>query len=289
MNAALKHVAFPLEGGAPDCGESAHRFGPGLVGVLHQPHGPVRQDTAVILLNAGLVHRIGPFRGYVHLARAFAAAGYAVLRFDQGGLGDSELTRHAGVERRVAELQAATELVVNRTGVERFVLGGICSGADDAFYLAGLDPRVSGVILLDGPAYRAGSFWWRRVLDKLLSPREVVRTLRENRKGRPAAEDYREFPPHAHAVAQIERLVARDVRLLFLHTTGNAHYINHRQQFFTSFGRFAKAPQVHLELWRDCDHTFYLRRDRERLQHTLGAWLQREFGASRAPAPLGRG
>ncbi len=265
-------------------GESAHRFGPGLIGILHRPAEPSFQPVAVILINAGLVHRVGPFCGYVQLARVFAAQGYPVLRYDPGGLGDSEASRLGSAERRVTELKSAIGLLEAELGAARFVLGGICSGADDGFLLAGLEPRVAGLIMLDGPAHRAPGFWWRHILDKMIAPRELARGLRVRWAGRPPADDYREFPPRHEAVAQMEKLVARDVRLFFLHTAGNSHYINHPSQFFSSFGRVARAKQVTVDMWRDCDHTFYLRRDRERLQQTLLTWLQREFAAN--PAPL---
>ncbi|MEO6169821.1 MAG: alpha/beta hydrolase [Lysobacter sp.] len=265
-------------------GETAHRFGAGLVGILHRPAQPAGQRVAVILINAGLVHRVGPFRGYVELARVFASQGYPVLRYDVGGLGDSEAARLGSVESRVTELKSAIELLEAQVGAARFVLGGICSGADDGFLLAGLEPRVVGLIMLDGPAHRAPGYWWRHILHKMMAPRELARSLRLRWAGRPPADDYREFPPRDEAIAQLGQLVARDVRLFFLHTAGNSHYINHRSQFFRNFGRVARASQVTMDMWRDCDHTFYLRRDRERLQQTLLAWLQREFAAD--PSPL---
>ncbi|HHO68021.1 MAG TPA: alpha/beta hydrolase, partial [Gammaproteobacteria bacterium] len=66
-------------------------FGPerNLVGVLTQPD-QVRPDLPVLVfLNAGLLHRVGPYRMHVDLARQLAARGYASLRFDLSGRGDS--------------------------------------------------------------------------------------------------------------------------------------------------------------------------------------------------------
>ena len=39
-------------------------------------------NTGVILLNAGLVHRMGPFRLNVNLARKLAAENFIVMRLD---------------------------------------------------------------------------------------------------------------------------------------------------------------------------------------------------------------
>ncbi len=45
--------------------------------------------TGVLLLNAGLIHHIGPSRIYVKIARMLASMGFIVLRFDFSGIGDS--------------------------------------------------------------------------------------------------------------------------------------------------------------------------------------------------------
>ena len=49
----------------------------------------VTAPPTVVLLNAGIVHRVGPNRMHVLLARALAAAGIPSLRFDMSGIGDS--------------------------------------------------------------------------------------------------------------------------------------------------------------------------------------------------------
>jgi len=61
---------------------------PRLFGILTEPEGAPLGPT-VLLLNAGLIHHIGPARLWVSLARRFAAAGMRCLRFDLSGLGDS--------------------------------------------------------------------------------------------------------------------------------------------------------------------------------------------------------
>ena len=73
--------------------EEAHRFGRArhLVGIVGLPD-TAPGETGVIVLNAGLVHRIGPFRLHVELTRRLGAAGYPTLRFDLSTLGDSSAT-----------------------------------------------------------------------------------------------------------------------------------------------------------------------------------------------------
>ena len=55
--------------------EEAFRFGRArhLVGIAGLPSSPVPEAVGVIVLNAGLVHRIGPFRLHVEMTRRLLA------------------------------------------------------------------------------------------------------------------------------------------------------------------------------------------------------------------------
>ena len=74
--------------------ERAIQFGShrGLVGIVTTPDATPdapRPTRAIVMANVGLHHRVGPYRLYVDLARRLAARGFAALRFDLSGLGDS--------------------------------------------------------------------------------------------------------------------------------------------------------------------------------------------------------
>ena len=265
--------------------ESAHAFGAGLVGIVARPSAPARR-TGLILFNAGLVHRVGPFRGHVLLARRLAAEGFAVLRFDQAGLGDSALAATAAADARLAEMRAAMAVLQAECGVERFVLAGICSGADDAFALAGEDPRVAGVLAIDGLGYRTPRYWLRHVLARM-RPRKLWRLLRRSRGGAGRGV-MRSFPPRADSARRLAALVERDVQLFFVYTGGAYGYCNHASQLAAALGAPARHPAVSVQYWPGCDHTFYLRRDRERLGEAVAAWMQARFGAGAAAVPARR-
>ena len=273
------HAAVPglEEAAAGGMDERVHAFGDGLVGILSQPTTPTRHGTALILLNAGLVHRVGPFRGYVQLARVLADAGFVVLRFDQPGLGDSRApVASEGV--RDNAIRAAMTLVTAETGVSRFVLGGSCSAADDAFNAADIDRRIVGLLLLDGLAYATPGHWVRHVLPRVIDPRRVWRQLRSMLDGRRSRGNFRDFPTRAEARRKLADLVVRDIRILFVYTGAVYRYFNHRGQLAACFGRAAREPQVSLEYWPACDHTFYLRHDRRRLQAAVLGWMREQFG-----------
>ena len=71
--------------------EAAVSFGPNasLVGIITSPSVPAarRELPGVILLNAGIINRVGPNRIYVKMARRLADMGLPVLRFDFSGRG----------------------------------------------------------------------------------------------------------------------------------------------------------------------------------------------------------
>lgn len=267
--------------------ESAHEFGPGLVGVLTRPAAGMQGRAALILYNAGLVQRSGPYRIQVKLARELARRGFVVLRFDQGGLGDSAAARLDDPARKRSEATAAAmDLVARQTGVDRFVLGGICSGADDALNIGPDDARVDGLMLLDGAAYHTRGYRLRRYLPRLFRPSAVMhgfgRLLRRRQLAEARtidADDYRHFPDRAETTRRLQALVARGAHVLLLYTGGNSRYYNHRRQAKECFGSVVDSPRWTDLYWEDCDHTFYLREHRERLLRTLGEWMQSRYPA----------
>ena len=120
-----------------------------LVGVLAAPE--VARSTGVVIIVGGPQYRVGSHRQFVLLARRLAAEGYAVLRFDYRGMGDSPgpLGHFETVQDDVAAAIGA--LQASSPGVQRVVLWGLCDGASAALlYLhQRADARVCGLILLN--------------------------------------------------------------------------------------------------------------------------------------------
>jgi hypothetical protein len=130
-------------------------FGPGgaLIGVACRPPAgrfdPSR--PALILLNAGLVHRVGPHRLYVETARRLAEQGFVSLRFDFSGIGDS-LPRPDHLPYQQSTLIEVRE-AMDRLGawleIEHFCLAGLSSGALVSMAATIDDARVVGAALLN--------------------------------------------------------------------------------------------------------------------------------------------
>jgi pimeloyl-ACP methyl ester carboxylesterase len=133
--------------------EEAVRFGAGrsLAGVLTHPANFDCARPAILLLNVGLVHRAGPNRLYVKLARRFAELGFLVLRFDFSGIGDSQRRDDAIPQNRAhpLETQEAMDHLEAAWGTRRFLSMGICRGAWASFGAACQDPRLVGLVLIN--------------------------------------------------------------------------------------------------------------------------------------------
>jgi len=128
-----------------------------LFGILAEPADLAQDDghseTAILMLNVGTNHRVGPNRLYVKMARAWAERGYRSLRFDLAGIGDSRTAAGYSQSRlyskeSTADVGAAIERL-SALGVRRFILVGLCSGAYVAFQTALADPRVTGLVLIN--------------------------------------------------------------------------------------------------------------------------------------------
>ncbi|BDT66486.1 hypothetical protein os1_06490 [Comamonadaceae bacterium OS-1] len=120
-----------------------------LVGVLSLPATP--SNTGVVIVVGGPQYRVGSHRQFVLLARALAAAGHAVLRFDYQGMGDSDgpsgdfLIASPGIRAAMDSLQSRVPQV------EKIVLWGLCDAASAALLYVHetKDPRVAGLCLLN--------------------------------------------------------------------------------------------------------------------------------------------
>ena len=134
--------------------------GPSLFGIAVHSTAAPRSGRAVLLLNAGAQHRIGPNRLWVALARHWAKMGVVVLRLDISGLGDS-LTRPGERENEVytpagaADIADAVDYLRREWGASRFDVVGLCGSAYQA-----LKAGVRGVALEHIVAINQQVFFW---------------------------------------------------------------------------------------------------------------------------------
>lgn len=279
--------------------EEAFRFGTdkALLGIATIPTERNPKRPVFVLLNAGLVHRIGPFRLGVELARQLAQTGALVFRIDQSALGDS-FDRPAGdYEARVLlDGKETFDFLQQRYGAERFVVLGLCSGAMNAHRLALADTRVVGAVLLDGYAYKTPIHYRKRLLPRLLNPENWDRVLGRLRRRvaaiakteAPKTEHSAEgpgadanaifaqdWPPLRQIADELDRIVRRGAKLLFLYTGGWSSFVDERQ-FAEMFPAIATRPDTAtVQYFPEADHTFVRLEDRARMLDAVLTWARR--------------
>jgi pimeloyl-ACP methyl ester carboxylesterase len=269
--------------------ERACRFGPelSLVGILSEPvANDLRPDfPTVLMLNAGLLHRVGPHRMSVTLARRLADYGIPSLRFDVGGYGDSIVSTDAKSEesRIVSDIKSAMDFLEHERAVHRFVLFGNCSGADNVHEVALLDPRVVGAILLDAHGYWTPRSYAKHYLPRVFRTQTWINLARRSFAGLKKTPGKRvallpqlrrPFGPRSQVEREIQSLVDRGARLLYLYTGGVEDYYNYAGQFFDQFNGLDPRGNIEVEYYPNADHTYTFAEDRERMLQRVVEWCR---------------
>lgn len=265
-----------------------------LVGIVTQPADYIPGDRPVFLiLNTGLIHRAGHHRMFVTLSRALAAAGYQVLRFDLSGIGDSEsrIDGLSPLDGTLADIREAIEWLVTARAARRFILLGLCSGADHALVYGSSDPRVVGLVLLDPSIPPTRQYYLRYFGGHLLRPKSwidvsvgrgrfwnMVRKwsgdrsdeIWERHRLNLGAQEVRSFLEKAY-----QATIESGAQCLAVFTSGFPHQHNYRRQILDAFPRVPFEGQLRLEYFRRSDHVFTSEADRRALFNIVMEWTRR--------------
>lgn len=289
-----------------DLKEIALNFGPaaGLVGILARGTGEDASDLAVVILNAGILHRVGPHRLHVRLARELAEHGVPTLRMDLPGIGDSRSTEPDAsiLEESVHAVAMALDTLEKMRVARRFIAVGLCSGADHAFRIACADARVVGLVLIDPTRiFPTWQHYVRRVMARTVQPvawlrllagryhvlEHLRRWLRPVPPPPPVAEPVDPAalaPPTgiasattAQERATVERtlvgLLARGLRVCYVITGTQRHLYSYRGQIAHTFPGIGLEKATHVEFLPDAIHTFPREASRVRLADAVVAWV----------------
>jgi hypothetical protein len=167
----------------------------------------------------------------------------------------------------------------------RFIVAGLCSGANDAHLLARVDNRVIAMASIDGYAYPTLRFhltyWWQRLAD----PERIRRNWRnflnrkaidEDDKAGFAAEQVEFFkqPSIAEMNRDLNVLMQRRVQLFYVYTGQVQHEYNYPTQLLDSFPCLRSYDLIQLEYMAHADHTFSRAPMRTALIEMLLSWLR---------------
>ena len=116
-----------------------------LLGIVHL--GQEAAATGVLVLVGGPQYRVGSHRQFTLMARALAATGFPVMRFDHRGVGDSDGELRS-FESLGEDLHAALAAFLAAVpSLRHVVLWGLCDAASAVLLAVPLPVSVVGLIL----------------------------------------------------------------------------------------------------------------------------------------------
>ena len=269
--------------------EEVVAFGPAgsLIGIVTHPKDRHPDRPAILLISPSLVHRVGPFRLHVKLARYLADLGFLCLRFDFSGVGES-LPRQDELPRNksdIVETIQAVDFLATAFGTRSVITAGICRGAWVGLAAARQNRRISGLLMVDTEtlvlsqqqsAIRAdlasrGVFQsmrrpssWRRLLQGRAEYRSRFAMLTSQLRARLRPEAQRKESEEAAVV--LETLCARGARLLFLFSPQHRGY----EYLQTVFQNRPLPPGMKIEVVPQEGYNFYTQASQRVLMQEAG-------------------
>jgi dienelactone hydrolase len=278
-----------------------------LAGILTEPVGRAANKDRpwLIVLNAGILHKVGPNRMAVHLARQAATRGLTTLRVDFAGTGDCPARADGRplIDGVIVDVRELIAHLRKTRGVERFLVIGLCSGADNALRVARADDSVVGACLLDPTIHRTRRWYlehfavravsgevWAQVLTlrhaRIQSATQLVkkalaRQTQETARGASAPE-WSERPElfrtglgdRALMEAHLRDVLARHVQLFIAFSGGWNTLYNYKTQLFDAFPAVDFADQLRLEFYPQAGHTFDMEAHRKLLLADILDWAE---------------
>ncbi|MFK7966133.1 MAG: hypothetical protein AB8C46_19400 [Burkholderiaceae bacterium] len=268
--------------------ESTYVFGEHkhLLGTLTWPDEQTQGGTSIgcVLMCAGVIHRIGPHRMNVKLARALASMGIASVRVDLAAVGDSRppATDNAYDQQAVTDLRASIDLLHEKASVKTAIMAGLCSGAVYSLMTALTDPRVTGLYMIDGYAYPTQRSKRERYLQRVreISPGVLTRSLKARlaRQKPPvseAAPDYGlSHPPIEETAGRLNQLLDRGVCISQLYSGSILQHYNYEGQFEEAFAKYPGLERIQTEFAPHINHTMTAVAAQREMMEKVMAWAQ---------------
>lgn len=242
-----------------------------LTAIVNTPQELDSNKPAVLILNSGVMHHVGSCRLSVKIARQLARSNILSLRFDFSGIGDSE--NRSGTqsfhETSIAEITEVMNYLEKKRGIKKFIVYGLCSGADASYDIALVDPRIIAMVQIDPYCYRTWKWYVRHYGPKLLKLQTWVNFVarRLNKKDQPIgfsksvdkdnleiASYAREFPKREEIASGMKLLVTRNVAMYSIITGSQSEILNHSTQFKESFSDVNFGDLLTAEYYPKMDH-----------------------------------
>ncbi|MFQ5753042.1 MAG: alpha/beta fold hydrolase, partial [bacterium] len=213
--------------------------------------------------------------------------GFKVIRFDYSGIGDSQMRMdNVSYEKSVIEeTREFMDYLSTANDIDEFILMGICSGADNAFRIAGVDDRVSGCLFIDSFSVATAAFFWRTYARRFISIRSwfllltgksdlwqaLRRYISSNERNGDVLNPLPDPPSKDEILADIKKMLDRGVEMCFIYS-GGASYYNYLVNFKPHFQKL-QLHNFKTVFFKRADHTFTLVHYQQALMQAITEWL----------------
>jgi pimeloyl-ACP methyl ester carboxylesterase len=251
-----------------------------------------KSELTFIFLNSGLIHRVGPERLYVKVARALATQGISSLRVDLSGIGDSSVRPDSCSQEELA-VREPKEIMddLEKRGDCNFILFGICAGAKYALKAAAEDMRVKAVVLVnlalsDEPDsnrstqaqaqyYLRHSFWnpraWVNLFVGKVNYKRLLKTIGIQIRNKVIKRSQSNQTLGDIIRAEFEPALAKNISMLALLSDQHAQYA---QLVGDSLQDLQQEGQLQVKTRAETDHLFTPLADQEWLIEQVSNWAR---------------
>jgi pimeloyl-ACP methyl ester carboxylesterase len=290
---------------------------PNLVGIVTTPSSPATSSNRPIflLLNSGRLHRIGPNRLYVKIARQLAEQGITSCRFDFSGIGDSPSSDRewSDLSYLASETSRMMDHIAETMAIHQFVVFGICLGADAALHAAANDSRIIGAILVNGSVMdtpHANTFreaaksrilrrYYRKRLfspsswSRLLSGQsntwnlvlKAIKCLME-KKTKPSQETVEAKKEEAPVNGNTwKKFAMRNIPLSLVYSEGSTALDIFEMHLKKEIATLLKSSLAEVKIFHDADHVFTPLSSQRMLMDYVMWWMQTRFSPSVTQPP----
>lgn len=261
------------------------------LGIYHQGK-PANFHTGVLIVVGGPQYRVGSHRQFIQLSRALANEGIASLRIDYRGMGDSQGQKQS-FDQIDEDIHAALDAFAAASGLNRFVIWGLCDAASAALIYAHQDNRVAGLVLMNpwlkSQAAQGQTMLKHYYLQRLLSRAFWKKLLRGGVNLKASVQDAKGFAKDATAQDsttsdsyQMRMLngIQQGSAPICLILSGNDLTAREFEQVVFSHKQWKKAlkNKAVIHAIKDADHTFSSRSWKQQVERITADFVQSVTG-----------
>ncbi|MBC8440660.1 MAG: hypothetical protein H8D87_13395 [Deltaproteobacteria bacterium] len=265
--------------------EAIFRYGENSsgLGMVTLPEN-ISEAPVAITLNAGLIHREGPYRLNVLICRMLAQLGYISIRINLSGKGDTPSREGLTNRQSVAlDWHQIKQAIYERFGQRNFILIGLCSGADNAIKITAEESDVCGLVIIDPVSLKDVGFRKRQFISKISNPYKwlnlskniysrIRRLLGIEKDIYEEMAGMRDAPTSDEMQNAFIHIVRRQGKVLAFFTSQTLNHYNQHGQFV----RALDIPEFETccteVFWPLADHVFKVQTHRDRLIERIYEW-----------------